>query len=159
MSAIDTTPGSIEGCAPAAGASARVLVVFEEGSAGRATLQAALELAAGSGAQLSVVTLSWQAEHMHCCRCVGPTNAFNHAVREKAADELREARALVAMGGASASFATLPGTPDPALGAFIAEHDFELVLVPRQRLARGGGRLARELRQMTAGEVRSVGAR
>ena len=157
MTVTDTTSGSIAGCVAGAPGSARVLVVFEEGSAGRATLQKVLKLAAG-GAQLSVVTLSWEAEHVHCCRCVGPTNAFNHAVREKAADELREARALVAMVGARATFATLPGTPHPALGAFIGEHDFELVLVPRQRLARGGSRLARELRRMTASEVRAVGA-
>jgi len=50
-----------------------VLVVFEEGSAGRATLQAALELAAAAGAQLSVLTLSWQVEHLRCCRCVAPS--------------------------------------------------------------------------------------
>jgi len=159
MSAIATTPGSIAGCTAGQPRGTPMLVVFEEGSAGRATLQTALELAAVDDAQLSVLTLSWEVEHLHCCRCVGPTNAFNHAVREKAADELREARALVAMAGARATFATVRGTPDPALGAFIAEHEFELVLVPRQRRGRRGGRLARELRRMTAAEVRTVGAR
>ncbi len=158
MGPTDTQQASDAGSVGRASARRRVLVVFEEGSGGRAALQAALELADG-GAELSVATLSWEAEQLSCCRCVGPTNAYNHAVREQARDELREARALLAAAGVRASFATLPGTPNPALSAFLSEHEFDLVVVPRHRLARGGGRLARELRRMTASEIRTVGAR
>jgi len=132
---------------------ARVLVVFESGRGGTSALAEGAELAA-EGAELSVVTLAPQASS----RCCGPgPGAFNCAVREEAADELREARAALGAAAQAASFTSLAGTPEPPLGAWAREHGFEVILVARRRLARGGGRLARGLRRDTTAEVRIVG--
>lgn len=134
---------------------AHILVVFEPGRDGEAVLHAGAELAATKGAELSVVTLAPQAPPLRCC---GPgPGLYNCAVREEASAELRQARAILGSTITPARFATLAGTPEPPLAAWVREHGFEVVLLARRRLARGGGRLARGLRRETAADVRVVG--
>lgn len=133
---------------------ARVLVVFEGGRGGAAALREAAELAA-AGAELAVVTLAPQATPFKCCGGGGP-GPYNCAVRDEADAELRQARSLLGSLAGRTTFATLVGTPAPPLAEWSAKQAFDLILLPAHRLARGGGRLARELRRETPAEVRLV---
>ncbi len=138
----------------ARGPNARVLVVFQRGRGGAAALREAGELAA-AGAELTVVTLAPQAKPLKCCGG-GGAGPYNCAVREEAHDELREARSLLGSLAARTTFTTLFGIPAPPLAQWSAEHAFDVILLPAQRLARGGGALARELRRGTRAEVGPV---
>jgi len=130
----------------------RVLVVFSEGRAGEAALREGAELAA-SGAELAVVALAPRAKPMKCCKG-GGAGPYNCAVSDAADDELRLARRLLGSLAPRASFTKLTGTPWPPLARWSAERSFEVAIVPRERFARGGGRIARELRAATSAEVR-----
>jgi len=146
-----TTDGGLNA---AAGPAARVLVVFEPGRTGAAALRAAAELAE-AGSELSVVTLAPQARPLRCC-AGGAAGPYNCAVRAEAEVELRQARNILGSAARRATFTVLAGCPDPPLTAWVAEHAFDLVLLPFHRLTFGGGRLARELRRATTAEVRLV---
>jgi hypothetical protein len=137
------------------GSTLRALVVYREGRAGAAALRDGAELAA-SGAELVVVTLAPQAKPFKCCGGGGP-GPYNCAVRDLAAEELRHAHALLGPVAERASYATLVGTPAPPVAAWSAEQSFDVIVVPRHRFTRGGGRLARELRKATDAEVRLAG--
>jgi hypothetical protein len=130
-------------------------VVYEEGRAGAAAMREAAELAA-SGAELAVVTLAPQAKPLKCCKG-GGAGPYNCAVRDAAAEELEQARTLLGSLATRASFTTLVGSPEPPLGKWSAEQSFDTIIVPGHRFARGGGRIARELRRATHAEVRVVG--
>lgn len=132
----------------------RVLAIFQAGRAGRAVLRRGSELTR-EGGRLWVVALAPQARALRCCggAAVGP---YNCAVRDEAREELAQARELLGADAARASFTVLSGTPEPPLEAFVAEHAFAVVLVPRARLAREGGRLARALRRHTGARVEAV---
>jgi len=132
-----------------------VLVVYREGRAGEAALREGAELAA-AGAELAVVTLAPQAEPLRCCRG-GGAGPYNCAISDAADDELRQARALLGTLAPRASFTKLVGTPWPPLASWAAERSFGVAIVPRARFARGGGRLARELRDATEAGVRLAG--
>lgn len=133
---------------------ARVLAVFQSGRAGRAVLREASEQVAG-GAQLSVVTLAPQARPYKCCGG-GGAGPYNCGVREEAVEDLRRAKDMLGPVAAGATFTTLRGTPQPPLAAWAAEHNFDVIILPGQRLSRTGGRLARALRRATAAEIRLV---
>jgi hypothetical protein len=150
-------PGEIDAPPVAGGAAGRplrVLVVYEEGRRGDAALREGAELAA-AGAELTVVTLTPQAKPLKCCGG-GGAGPYNCAVRDVAAEELVQARALLGSLAARASFRTLVGTPQPPLANWTAEQSFDVVLLPARRLARGGGRLAREVRRASHADVRPV---
>jgi hypothetical protein len=134
---------------------ARVLAVFEAGRGGEAVVLEASELV-GAGAELWVVTLAPQARPYRCCGG-GGAGPYNCAVRGQADEELSQARSLLGSAGARATFTTLVGIPQPPLAAWVTEHVFDIVLVPRHRLARGGSRLARDLRRTTGAEARAIG--
>ena len=133
----------------------RVLVVYREGRGGEAALREGAELAA-AGAELSVVTLAPQAKPLKCCKG-GGAGPYNCAVRAVAHDELRQARELLGSLAARARYTTLKGTPEPPLAEWSAVQQFDVVIVDRVAFARGGGRLARELRAATTADVRLVG--
>jgi hypothetical protein len=132
----------------------RVLVVYCDGPRGEAALREGAELAS-AGAELVVVTLAPQAKPLKCCKG-GGAGPYNCAVRDLAADELRQARFLLGSLAGRASFITLTGIPEPRLGEWAAARRFNLVIVPRDRLARGGGRVARELRAATGADIQLV---
>lgn len=134
---------------------ARVLLVYREGRQGAAALQAAAELAAG-GAELSVVTLAPQAKPLKCCKG-GGAGPYNCAVKDAAAEGLDAARAALGTLAARASFTRLVGTPWPPLAEWSAGRGFDVAIVPRERFARGGGQIARELRAATGADVRLAG--
>ena len=133
---------------------ARVLVVFESGRSGASALRAGAELA-DAGSELSVVTLAPQAKPLRCCGG-GGAGPYNCAVRAAADMELSEARDLLGDAFKRAMFTVLVGLPDPPLTAWVAEHAFDVVLLPSHRLTFGGGRLARGLRGATTAEIRLV---
>jgi hypothetical protein len=132
----------------------RVLVVFEPVRAGRAALREAAELTEAGG-WLSVVTLAPQARPLRCCRG-GGAGPYNHAVRQAAETELREARDILGTAARRATFRVLSGCPDPPLAAWVAEHAIGVVLLPSYRPTLRGGRLAAGLRRTTAAEIRLV---
>jgi hypothetical protein len=131
-----------------------VLVVCREGRAGDAALREAAELAAG-GAALVVVSLAPQSSTAKCCKGNG-AGPYNCAIRDLSREELDHAREVLGTLAGRASYKTLMGTPQPPLGEWSAGEAFDTALVPRERLTRGGGRAARELRPVV-GDVRLVG--
>ena len=132
----------------------RVLVVFDASRAGTAALREAIDWA-GVEAELSVVTLVPQAKPLKCCGG-GGAGPYNCAVRDEAEDQLDRARGLLGSSATRATFTKLVGSPTPPLAEWSAEGGFDVIFLPAPRLARGGGRLARELRRATAAEVRLV---
>jgi hypothetical protein len=137
-----------------AGPPVRVLVVFEPCRTGEAALREAADLTEARGV-LSVVTLAPQARPLRCCGG-GGAGPYNRAIRDVAETELREARDILGSAADRAMFTVLAGCPDPPLDAWVAEHAFDLVLLPSHRLTLGGSRLARRLRRRTTAEVRLV---
>jgi len=102
-----------------------------------------------------VVTLAPQARPLKCCKG-GGAGPYNCAVRDAAAEELLQARMLLGSLATRACFTTLIGTPEPPLADWSAAQSFDTIIVPRHRLARGGGGLVRELRRATDADVRAV---
>jgi Universal stress protein family len=135
--------------APGDGAARRIAVVFERGHAGNAALREAAERA-NAGADLSVVTLAPQARAV---RRAGGEGPYNVAIRHEAQLELHEARDLLGSVAARATFNVLSGCPQPPLASWVAEHGFDLVVLPRQRLTPGGNYFANSLRKETSAEV------
>jgi hypothetical protein len=129
-------------------------VVYQEGRKGEAALREGAELAA-AGAELDVVTLAPQAKPLKCCKG-GGAGPYNCAVRTMADEELDQARKLLGSLAAGASFVRLIGTPEPPLAEWTAARAFDVVIIQRDRFARGGGRLARQLRAATAADIRFV---
>jgi hypothetical protein len=144
----------VEPANPPPNSALRVLVVYEEGAAGGAAIREAAELAA-FGAQVTVVTLAPQAKPLRCCKG-GGAGPYNCAVRDAAAEELSEARALLGPLAMRTRFMTLTGTPEPPLAAWSARQSLDTIIVPGRRLERKGGRRARELRRATGADVRVV---
>jgi hypothetical protein len=140
------THGGFEG---ADGAAPRVAVVFERGHAGTAALREAAERAS-AGAELSIVTLAPQARAV---RRAGGEGPYNVAIRHEAQLELHEARDLLGSVATRATFNVLSGCPQPPLASWVAQHGFDLVVLPRQRLTPGGNYFAKSLRKETSAEV------
>ena len=132
----------------------RVLVLYEPGRTGDAALREGLELTP-AGDELTVVTLAPQSLPSRCC---GPgPGAYNGAVREEAALELEQARAILGPAAKGTTFKALIERRDPPLARWVAEQAFQLVLLPGHRHTPGGHRAARRLRRSTAADVRIVG--
>jgi hypothetical protein len=145
-----SVPGGGDGGAPA-----RVVAVFERGDAGTAALREAAELA-NAGRALTVVTLAPQARPPRWGRA-GGEGPYNIAIREEAELELRQAREILGSVAVRATFTVLAGCPQPPLASWVAQHGFELVLLPRRRLTPGGNPFMRSLRKQTSAEVRVIG--
>lgn len=135
----------------------RVLVVYTEGRAGDAALREGADLAA-AGAELTVLTLMPQAKPLKCCKG-GGAGPYNCAIRDQAEDELAHARTQLGTLAAHVNFTKLAGTPWPPLAEWTAARWFDVVIVPKHRFTRAGGRLARELRAATNAEIRRTGRR
>jgi hypothetical protein len=131
----------------------KVLVLYEPCASGRRALAAGLELTDADG-QLTVLTLAPQANPRCCSR--GGTGEYNCAVREEAELELREARALAGATAPRAAFQSLIELRDPPLASWAAPRGFDVVLLAKHRLTRGGNGCARKLRRATSAEVRVI---
>ncbi len=105
-----------------------VAVLFEPGRAGVAALEAAAERADG---ELTVIVTAPQATQPRCC---GPSpEAYNCAVREDSAAELREAGRLLDQRTAPTRFVLLVEGRDPPLAEWARRHDVDLLLLPARR--------------------------
>jgi hypothetical protein len=133
-----------------------VAVVFEPGGQGEAALAEASWLAGQSGSYPTVVVLAPQAPVAP--RCGPAPSAYNEALRDAAFDELRQAAALI---DCPAHFQMLVEGSDPPLGTWVAEHEFDLLLLPcRRRVLRGEGHPAlRKLRAVLGERVRLASKR
>jgi hypothetical protein len=134
---------------------ADILVLFEDSANGAAALRRAAEAAGSVDGALVVVTLAGQDPNNCCC---GPSPyAFNRAVREAASEDLDRARMLLGGQAEGVTFRLLAGQPEPPLASWVNDRRFDIVFVPRRRLAPGGHWAARTLRRSTAADVRLVG--
>lgn len=150
---IDLAEGSRPGGAHA-GPPGRVAVVFECSPAGEAALREGAELAS-AGRLLAVVTLAPQARPARWGRA-GGEGPYNVAVREEAEKDLKQARELLGSVAERATFNMLAGCPQPRLAAWVAQHEFGIVLLPRHRMTPGGNFFVKSLRKETAAEIRLV---
>lgn len=131
----------------------RVLVLYERSQSATAALREAAELTSAGG-ELAVVALAPQADPARCC---GPgPGGYNCAIREEAQLDLREAREILGPAAERSTFKVLIERRDPPLAAWVAEQDFDTVLLPARRLTLGGHRAARKLRSSGAKEIRVV---
>lgn len=128
--------------------------MFERSDAGLAALREAAELA-NAGRELWVVTLAPQARAPLWGRA-GGTGPYNVAIREEAELELHDAREILGSVRDRATFQVLTGSPQPRLAAWVNQHGFALVLLPRHRLTPGGNPFATSLRKETTAEVRLI---
>ena len=141
---------------PPARRPARVLVLFEPTASGAAALRAAAQRS-GEGGHLTVVTLAPQSVQPRCCARGPSVEVVNCVVREEAESELLSAREILGDAAARVTFKSLVGTQDPPIGVWAAGQAFELIFLPKRRLAFGGHPLARRLRRATSAELRLVG--
>jgi hypothetical protein len=145
VAATPSTPVSAD--TSAIGNGRRVLVLYERGHTATAALREAAQLTSAGG-ELTVVTLAPQAAPNRCCG-PGPVG-YNCAIREEAELELREARDILGRAARRATFRTLTERRDPPLAAWVAEQDFDTVLLPARRLTLGGHGAVRKLRRSRA---------
>jgi hypothetical protein len=135
----------------------QVLVLYEHGPNGAATLAAAAGLVRGSpAASLTVVTLA--PTDAQPGSCVVYTEPYNAAIRAQASLELNEAHSMIGALCQVVAYESLSGRRDP-LARRVAGGRWDLVLVParglRYRLPLGTGR---RLRRAARCEVRVVRA-
>jgi hypothetical protein len=136
------------------GSASRIAVLFERGRTGTAALEQGSAVASRSGAELTVIVLVPQAAASHRC---GPSpSAYNCAVLDEATLELREAARLLPESEPGARFRLLIEGADPPLNAWVADEQFDLVVLPaRRRLLRPPGHPAvRALRRLNGCDVR-----
>jgi hypothetical protein len=141
---------------PPARRPARVLVLFEPTSSGAAALRTAAQLS-GEDSHLTVVTLAPQSVQPRCCARGPSVEVVNCVVREEAEGELLQAREILGGAAGRVTFKSLVGTRDPPIGVWAAGQAFDVILLPRRRLAFAGHPLARRLRRATSAELRLVG--
>ena len=133
-----------------------VAVLFEPGRAGIAALEEAAERADD---ELIVVVTAPQATQPRCC---GPSPAaFNCAVREDSAADLREAERLLGERSAQTRFVLLVEGRDPPLAEWARQAGVDVLLLPARRrpLASGRHPELRALREVDGLDVRVVDMR
>jgi nucleotide-binding universal stress UspA family protein len=135
----------------------RIAVLFESGRRGATALDRAADLAARSGSELTVFVLAPQAPALR--GCVPSAAAYNGAVMDAAAADLRDAARLLDAPDAATRFKILVEGFDPPLKTWLAEGGFDTVVLPaRRRVVRARGHPAsRQLRRIVGCSVRVVG--
>ena len=108
----------------------RVLVVFEPGRAGAATINTARELI-GEGRELTVVCVAPQASSGP--RCGHSALDYNDALIDATRADLHAARELLGDVGHAAAFELLLDGVDPPVHELAARDRFDLVLLPARR--------------------------
>jgi hypothetical protein len=137
----------------------RVLVVFEPGRSGAATLELARELVERQGAALTVVSVAPQG--ISGARCGNSARDYNLAIQDSVAGDLAHARAWLGEFGVRASFELLIDRVPPSLDEFAAAGRFDLVLLPgRRRPMRARGHPAEaRLRRATSADIQVIAPR
>jgi nucleotide-binding universal stress UspA family protein len=126
----------------------RVLVVFEPGRAGVATMDTARELI-GEGRQLTVVCVAPQAPTGP--RCGNSALDYNDAVIDATRADLHRARERLGDAGRAAAFELLLEGVDPPVHELAARDRFDLVLLPARR------RPLRSCKHPAAARIRAAG--
>src|SRR5689334_19106994 len=134
----------------------RVAVLHERGATGAAALDVARELDLQHGATVTVVAMVPSAPSGP--RCGGSALEFNAAVRDLVADELDLARTRLGHAAGRTSYVLLVEGEDPPLEEWLADHGFDVILLPARRRLLGsrGHPAAARLRAATDAEVRVV---
>jgi hypothetical protein len=136
----------------------RVAVLFEPGRGGIAALAHAARLVVEHPTELTVLALAPQ-ERPPRCGGASP-DAYNCAVLDQASRDLRQAAEQLGNAGEDARYRILIERRDPPIEAWIAENEFELVLLPARRRALASSRhpAAQRIRRHTPAEVRVISA-
>jgi hypothetical protein len=135
---------------------ARIAVLVERGRSGEAALAQAREMAAARAAELTVVAVAPQATVGRRC-CGGHPYAFNCAVRDDVAEQLRTAAAPLMFIAHDLGVRMLVEGSDPPLEEWVAQGQFDLVLLPARRGLRARSHpAAPRLRRATDARVRVV---
>jgi hypothetical protein len=136
----------------------RVLALCEPGRGASTTLDLARELAEHESARLTVVNVAPQAATAGGQCCGMSVRDHNQVVRDAAAEELREAHARLGPIAEQVTFQMLVEGSDPPLHEWIADRDFDLVLLPARRRLIGAARHpeAARVRASTTAELRVV---
>jgi hypothetical protein len=130
-----------------------VLVLYERGASGRATLAEGARAAARRSAPLTVLALAPQDTDPAACGVY--TEPFNEGVRSAALDELAEAReSLAGTPVGSVRYALLLEGRDERLESFVARGRYAEVLLPRRGPL--GLRARRRARRLTGAGVGAV---
>src|SRR5215469_1205037 len=126
----------------------RVLVVFESGAAGARALHFGRELAEREHAILTVVGVAPQVSVGPRCGC--SPDAYNCAVRDAVAQELREAQARLGDVGSRSRFELLVEGKDLSLHDWSVLGGFDVAVLPAHRrpLRRPGHPAANALRRV-----------
>lgn len=127
----------------------RILVVFEPGARGEATLVRAAALSRADGSEVSVVTL---APAQATIRCGQSDRALEDAVADAAERDLSLARDLLAELGVGAAYSVIRDADARSVARFIDSGGFSAVLLPFGR-GLGGGVSARRLRRLVGAPV------
>jgi hypothetical protein len=137
----------------------RLLVLYEPGRRGAAALDMAPELVEREAAALTVLTIAPQMRAAGRSGCCGAdARAYNQAVADATAEELREARGRLGSIADHASFEMLIEGSDSPLAEWIAARHFDVVLLPARRrwFGRAKHPEAARLQASTSAEVRVV---
>src|SRR5712675_1033816 len=108
-----------------------VLVLYEDGPAGEAALDAGRDLAEQARGSLTVVSAVPQA--VSGARCGGPAGELNQAVLEAVAEELEHARVRLGAASGRAEYVLLIQGTDPPLATWCAAHQFDVIVLPARR--------------------------
>ena len=109
----------------------RIAVLYEPGRRGARALDQAAELAARSGSELTVLVVAPQAPAVR--GCMPSAAAYNSAVIEAADAELRDAAHLLDPPDRATRFKMLVEGFDPPLNEWLAEGEFDTVVLPARR--------------------------
>jgi len=135
----------------------RVLVLYEQGRAGVATIDLARELAERENVDLTVVGVAPQAPSGP--RCGNSATEYNQVVADSVGRDLEQARARLGQAAERAAFVLLIDGADQTLEQLAGSGGFDLVLLPARRrpLSRGARHPdAARLRLTVGAEVRIV---
>lgn len=139
----------------------RIVAVSEPGRNGAAALARATALATASSAQLTIVATAPQTA-THCRSCGGVSiAAFNRAVCDEVAVELQSAIGRLDFDADKMSVKLLIEGSDPALEQWIAQGEFDLVLLPARRSGwyYRSHPAARVLRGTTGADIRVINSK
>jgi hypothetical protein len=139
----------------------RVLALYEAGRRGSAAFDVASGLVERESAALTVLAIAPRAPGTPCSGCCGADpRAYNQALAEATADDLRTAYVRLGPSAERATFKMLVEGTDPPLVEWISAQQFELVLLPARRRVFGGATHpeAARVQACTTAEVRVIDA-
>lgn len=135
-----------------------IVVVSEPGRSGAAALRQATNLAATSSCELTVVATAPQTT-TSCRHCGGVSpHVYNQAVRDDIAEDLHRATMTAGLDTHHINVKLLIEGTDPPLADWIAQKQFDLVLLPARRtgLRFRSHPTAQMLRGLTSADIQVI---